>query len=393
MPIVPVVTGEWAVSTTTDGADLGNYAAYFRNFTGGFVGIMARLYSNQKEQISTSIQLGFFSANSHPKVDREWPNWNLGSSEVQLYRNGVFLSERDREKFNTYIARISTIAGSNPEHEDGGILADDGDSDADRISSDLVEEAKEVTARPMDFDAEFCETGGIGMQKDVMDDVLLVDKPHVARLVGTLRWTTQQLEYPEIHIAEIAALANVGVRGLARYTIERIVTEGRIICDAIYACQTTLAENKAQLTELCHQLAEQEKKAKWFREHQDKIHLSYTELEEKKREIDDSLNKLGAHDSKVSGLGERVGSPPSKGDWMDQIVPAGLRQGTSVGWSRKQSVAHRRGADAAPKEPATPSPRPLREIMGAGSPRIEEPVTGPTEHLPDDDDNTPPESQ
>jgi hypothetical protein len=82
IPIVPIVTGEWAVSTTTDGADLGNYAAYFRNFTGGFVGIIARLYSSQKEQISTSIQVGFFSANSHPKVDCEWPNWNLRSSEI-----------------------------------------------------------------------------------------------------------------------------------------------------------------------------------------------------------------------------------------------------------------------------------------------------------------------
>jgi hypothetical protein len=163
MPIVPVVTGEWAVSTTTDGADLENYAAYFRNFTGGFVGIIARLYSSQKEQISTSIQVGFFSANSHLKVDREWSNWNLGSSEVQLYWNGTSLSESDRGKFNTYIAEISTIVGSSLEREDDGILADDRDSDAVRISSDLVEEANEVIARRMDFDAEFRETGGVRM--------------------------------------------------------------------------------------------------------------------------------------------------------------------------------------------------------------------------------------
>jgi hypothetical protein len=78
---------------------------------------------------------------------------------------------------------------------------------------------------------------------------------------------------------------------------------------------------------------------------------------------------------------------------MDQIVPAGLRHGTSVGLSRKQSVAPGRGADAAPKDPDSLSPRPLPEIMGTASPRTEEPNTDPTEDLPDDADNTLPAPQ
>jgi len=220
MPIVPVVTGEWAVSTATDGSDLGNCPSYLRTFTADFIGIIARLYSNQKEEIFTSVQVRFFSANSHPNVDREWPNWNFESSEVNLYRNGVFLSKRDCEMFDSYIDRISTIAGVNSEDEDDEILSDEGDSDGDRISSLLGKEAKEITSRPMEFGSEFGETGGIGMPKDVMNDVLSVDKPHVAALAGTLRWTAQRLECPEIDIAEIASLANVGVQGLARYTIE-----------------------------------------------------------------------------------------------------------------------------------------------------------------------------
>lgn len=166
MPIVPVVTGEWALSAATDGSDLGNCAAYFRTFTGDFLGVIARLYTDQKEQISTSAQVAFLADHSHPKVDREWPNWNLESSEVKLYQNGVFLSERDRRKFNTYITQISTIAGTNPEHEEDGNLADDGDNDGGgRISSMLGEGPKEITARPMELGSEFRETGGIGSQR------------------------------------------------------------------------------------------------------------------------------------------------------------------------------------------------------------------------------------
>ena len=78
---------------------------------------------------------------------------------------------------------------------------------------------------------------------------------------------------------------------------------------------------------------------------------------------------------------------------MDRIVQAGLQYGTSVGWSQKQSVGHGRRAEATPKDTNTLSPRPLQEIMGEGSPRTEEPVTDPTEHLPDDIDNTLPASQ
>ena len=175
---------------------------------------------------------------------------------------------------------------------------------------------------------------------------------------------------------------------MLRCNIERIITEGRIICDAIYATEIAMKENGALLTELCHQLAEQEKKAKWFREQQDKIQLSNTEVEKKKREIDDSIRKISNDDGKVFSLGERVGFQLSEADWMDRIVPAGLRHGTSVGWSRKHSIARGRGVEATPKDTDTLSPRPLQEIMGEGSTTAEEPVTDPTEHLPDGVDNT-----
>jgi len=168
--------------------------------------------------------------------------------------------------FDSYIERISTIAGVNSEDKEDEILSDEGDSDGDRISSLLGKEAKEITSRPMEFGSEFGKTGGIAMPKDMMNDFLSVDKPHVAALAGTLCRTAQRLESPEIDIAEIASLANVGVRGLARYTIVRIITEGRNICDAIYATDIAMKENRTLLTELYHQLAEQEKKAKWFRE-------------------------------------------------------------------------------------------------------------------------------
>ena len=290
--------------------------------------------------------------------------------------------------FDSYIERISTIAGVNSEDKEDEILSDEGDSDGDRISSLLGKEAKEITSRPMEFGSEFGKTGGIAMPKDMMNDFLSVDKPHVAALAGTLCRTAQRLESPEIDIAEIASLANVGVRGLARYTIVRIITEGRIICDAIYATDIAMKENRTLLTELYHQLAEQEKKAKWFREQQDKIQLSNTEVEKKKREIDDSIRKISNDDGKVFSLGERVGFQLSEADWMDRIVPAGLRHGTSVGWSRKHSIARGRGVEATPKDTDTLSPRPLQEIMGEGSTTAEEPVTDPTEHLPDGVDNT-----
>jgi hypothetical protein len=441
MPIVPVVTGEWALSAATDGSDLGNCAAYFRTFTGDFLGVIARLYTDQKEQISTSAQVAFLADHSHPKVDREWPNWNLESSEVKLYQNGVFLSERDRRKFNTYITQISTIAGTNPEHEEDGNLADDGDNDGGgRISSMLGEGPKEITARPMELGSEFRETGGIGMSKDVMDDAALLDEPYVGRLVGTLRRTTQRLENPKLEIAEITSLAKFGVRGLVRYTMERIVAEGRVIYDAIYACEAVLNENKARLIELRDALAEQETKAEWFRKQQETIRHSNTELEETNQELDESIKKIGTQGGKVLSFGDRVGSTLPEENWMDRILPAGLQHGTSVGWARNQSVGGAEVATSSSTNPSgnrtanpdetlaalkppperspgatgpsnlsglsspapsnlptidtdTLSPRPLREIMGEGNPMTEEPVTDPREHLPDDNDNTIPVSK
>jgi hypothetical protein len=133
--------------------------------------------------------------------------------------------------------------------------------------------------------------------------------------------------------------------------MERIVAEGRVICDAIDACETALNENNARLTGLCHALAEQEEKVEWFREQQDKICLSNTELEEKNRELNESIK---TNDGKVSRLGDRVDSTLLEENWMDRILPAGLQHGTSLGWAGNQSVVHGRGADSA--EAATSNP-------------------------------------
>jgi predicted nuclease with TOPRIM domain len=112
--------------------------------------------------------------------------------------------------------------------------------------------------------------------------------------------------------------------------MERIVAEGRVICDAIDACETALNENNARLTGLCHALAEQEEKVEWFREQQDKICLSNTEPEEKNRELNESIK---TNDGKVSRLGDRVDSTLLEENWMDRILPAGLQHGTSLGWA------------------------------------------------------------
>jgi hypothetical protein len=278
-----------------------------------------------------------------------------------------------------------------------------------------------------------------------MDEVLSLDEPYVAGLVGTLRRTTQRLENPEIDIAEIAALANVGARGIVRYAMERIVDNGRATCDATYACETALKENKVLLTELCHALQEHEQKTEWFHEHQEKLRRSNTKIEEKNRELDESIKrkKIGTHDGKVLSLGDGVGLPAPEENWMERILPAGLQHGTRVGWARNQSVAYVREAEAVTSSPISPfgnhtvhtdktpvvhespferssevtglgnlsclggpgpsnlstgdtdtlSPRPLHDIMGEGNPMMEQPVTDPTEHLPDDNDNTLPASK
>jgi len=354
MPIVPIVTGEWTISAGTDGSDLGHCAAYLRTFTGDFVAVIARLYTDRMEQFSTSAQVTFFSASSHPKVDREWPNWNLETSAVKSYENSVFLTERDRQRFRAYIAQVSVIAGVIPECENDRNLADEKDNDGGRISSALSEEAEEITGRPIEFGSEFRETGSIGMPKEVMEDILSLDKPYVAGLVDTLHRTAQRLENPEIDIAEIASLANVGVRRLARYTIERILAESRVICDAIYDYETALKQNKARLTEVCHALAVHEKKTEWFRKQREKFHLTNAELEEKNRELDESMKMIGTHDKGGTSSGDRVGSKLTVDNWMDQILPAGLQHPANDGWARNQSVAY--GPQA---EGATHSPTPL----------------------------------
>jgi len=70
-----------------------------------------------------------------------------------------------------------------------------------------------------------------------------------------------------------------------------------------------------------------------------------------------------------------------------------LGHDTSVRCYRKQSVAHGRGTEAAPKETNILSPRLWCEIIAEGSRMMEALVTNPTENLPDDDDNILPTSQ
>jgi len=263
--------------------------------------------------------------------------------------------ERDRHRFSAYIAQFSVLAGVIPECENDQNQADNKDNDGGRVSTLFSEEAEEITGRPMEFGSEFRETDSIGMPKEGMEDILLLDKLYFAGLVSTLHCTAQRLENPEIQIAEISSLANVGVCGLTRYTMECFLAESRVICDAIYDYETALKQNKARLTEMCYALAEYEKKIEWFRKQQEKFHLTNTELEEKNRELDESMKKIGAHDEGGTGCGDHVGSRLMVDNWMDQILPAGLQHPANIGWARIPSVAHGPLAEVATSSPTTPS--------------------------------------
>ncbi|KAI5845539.1 hypothetical protein BZA05DRAFT_447872 [Tricharina praecox] len=284
MPIVPVVAEEeWGPS------DAGEYMVYFRTLTGIFLARMARLFSERREQLTTHAQILLFSDNSHPKADREWPTWNLERSGLKHYVNGVFLTEVDRKKIDSYFSRQDKLVGAKrPQDADSEDAVDEVDKGSPvATATDLLGGSQnEVTGRPIYFGSEFRETGGVGMSKEVMGEVLSADQPHNNSLTGVLRDTIHRLETPEVEIAEIAALATVGVRGLTRYAMERILAESQIIVDAIHAGEGVLKANKDKLWELQLALAEQEKKAEWLREQQDKLRLSDAEVEEKNRELE-----------------------------------------------------------------------------------------------------------
>jgi len=104
---------------------------------------------------------------------------------------------------------------------------------------------------------------------------------------------------PEVDIAEIVSLANVGVRGLARYTTERTAAESRVLCDAIYACETAAAEKQGSALRSCVMPLRSKRKTRNGSVSSKINSVTNTEPGGKDRELGGFIKKIGSHDGKV----------------------------------------------------------------------------------------------
>jgi len=188
---------------------------------------------------------------------------------------------------------------------------------------------KEVTGRPIEFGYEFRETGGTEMSKELIP-------------FGGYAAHQPACQYSPQHGPATRECGNrncrkrrVGQGGSSgTYQVHdgAYSCRGRIICETIYAYDTALKQNKAQLSELYQALVEQGKKAEWFRTQQNKLRLSNDEVGGKRRELDLSTKNTGADRGADISWFHRASSKPRDANWMDQLLPTGLLPVPNVGW-------------------------------------------------------------
>jgi hypothetical protein len=363
-----VPSGLWTAKECLDGQAWSSFAeadtpnlARFRQLSAEIVIKMAKLWSKTQLELSTHSQTGIFKEMSARMLPSEWPSFNVSGKHLQSFRPGVYIpakvydfldnglkgralqfkvvrgevepedSEEDSEDETNKEPdedQMTPNERSPSSQQSGDTDMSIGDDNLDKTIEHQIDEAllaTEVVGRPMVFGSEFEETGGTGLGRKAMTEMLDLEEDSRSQVVEVLEETGESiLGYP-YSAEEAEAIAAMGARGIAKYAKLRLERENIAINDAIWRMQRIVNDNQTEIEDLDNRIAEEVEKRKYFDQLTSQMTGSYTAIDEKA----ETLKRL------TGAVVEDDSDSPKKLPWKERVKIAQQKAQVGVGMQWK----------------------------------------------------------
>jgi hypothetical protein len=306
---------------------------------------MVKLWSKSQAELSTHSQVSIFKELSARMLASEWPPFNMSGKHASTFRPGVYTPQKIHD-FLEMGFKTRAREFENKEAEESESDTDDGDdshdkgdidmdSDEENIDKDTDEENIDETierqiddalldtnivGRPMTFGSEFEETGGTGLGRKAMTDIMDMEDESRGQIVEVLEETADSILGHPYSAEEAEAIAAMGARAIAKYAKLRLERENYAINDAIWRMQQIVDENKAEIEELDTRIAQEIEKRKFFDKLTTQMTGSYTSIDDKA----ENLNKL-------TGAVVDDEDTPKKISWKDRVKIAQQKAQHGIG--------------------------------------------------------------
>jgi hypothetical protein len=326
----------------------------FRTNSAEIVSKTARVWSAVQDELSSHVQLSILKDLSPILFTNEWPPFSATGKMVRFLQNGVFAPQnvdafldqafRPRDEADDSsdtsseapsetaqnsedLAGSGQVAGTTQadgedRHGHPGPQAPPADkenvsevADIDRVIKKQINDALksvDVQGRPLTFGSEFEETGGRGIGRKAMTEIMELNTANRDEIVQVLQDTGDSLLASEtcFRTEESDAIATMSARANAKYAILRLERDNSAIMEAIWRMQQIVDQNATVLDEIKARIAKEVQKQKYF----DKLSA---EMVESSAAIDEEQRKL----DKMTGMlddtsdGEQT---PKKANWRDR---------------------------------------------------------------------------
>jgi hypothetical protein len=138
-----------------------------------------------------------------------------------------------------------------------------------------------VVGRPIFFASEFVETGGAGLPRKNMTEVLDNNEQNRSHIIEVLEDTGHMLLGHTYSAEEGEAVSVMSARSFALYAKMRLERENQVINDAIWRVQKIVDDNKAEISELDARIAHEEEKQKYFARLDDEMKSTHTTINDR----------------------------------------------------------------------------------------------------------------
>jgi hypothetical protein len=335
---------QWAKRGDSDSATI----ARFRELSAEVVGRMVKLWSKSQAELSTHTQFGIFKELSARMLASEWPPFHVSAKLSSTFRPGVYIPEKIHDfldlGFQTRALQFQhkadeESASDNGEDDDsqqkGDIDMDAEEENIDKDSDDdIIDETidrqitdalldTEVLGRPMIFGSEFEETGGTGLGRKSMTEIMDIDEGSRDQVVAVLEETGDSILGHPYSAEEAEAIAAMGARAIAKYAKLRLERENYAINDAIWRMQQIVNDNQSEIEDLDARIAQEIEKRQFFEQLTTQMTSSYTSIDDKSENL-----------QKMTGAVVEDDQTPPKVSWKDRVKIAQQKaqQGVGMHW-------------------------------------------------------------
>jgi hypothetical protein len=415
---IPRADGEeWKIQSEADTPVL----AGFRLVSAEIVARTARVWTASQDELSSHAQVAVLKDISPMLFVTPWPQLSVTTKFIRFFRKGVFapdntnafldqafrppaaprvsaepeLPSQDHAKEDLPSQDLSSqdlpsqldSSQITPEPESTKTEpADTKAKQADTESEDDIDgviqsqinaalQAVEVVGRPVIFGSEFPETGGYGLGRTTMTEIMDLNDDTRAGIVDMLEETGDSVLQNPFSSEEANAIASMGGRAIARYAIRRLEKDNEAIMEAIWRMQQIVDQNQSELAEIRSHIAQEMEKRRFFDSVSAQMSSTYTSIEQEGQMLADMT---GAQDRDEANDGDQASHKPS---WKDRAREA--QQG-KLGMKWKYNPKQATGQEAQGKSrlhASTPGPSALGS--GIARPSASQPLTTESERPED----------